>query len=672
MSMRWLVLVCAALLVNGCHSPPLQSIDQTVADFASRPYDVAPVAAPKLRDPQPPANGAAPGATNPNPNPSQATPVSPPPSGNVIRTSYTQVEGATPGQVAPTIRKFELKIPEEIPGSETPLVTLPGEPGEREAAVARLFPQLPPLPEEPVPLPGPSGRPYTLDDLQRLAAANSPALRQAASDVEAARGTMIQAGTYPNPTIGYEVGPNNNNTATGTYAYFFDQVVKTGGKLTLQSTAARMDLRNAELALRRARSDLATQVRTAYYSVVVAQETVRVTKALARYTDEIFRLQTDLLGGNFAASHEPAALRAQAFLIRLGYKQAIASYVYAWKQLVAAIGLRQMPLSEVDGQVDRLIPYYDYDAVLAHVLRNHTDVITARYALQKARYNLKLAQVTPVPDVEVRGDVWKETTILPKQTFLAATVSIPFPIWDRNRGNIMAAEAALVRASEGPHQVEVNLTTGLATAYTTYKTNLAALEYYRRYVLPDQVRYYRGVFERRRIDPNASFGDLVTAQQTLVTDVTAYLAILGQLWTSVVGVADYLQTSDLYQLARPMELPPLPDLEALHPRPCPHPQLVCPPVRVVPVSTAASRAGSGVTGPAAPIRPLTLDQWIARPLETAVAYLSRNSANPGRSPSLPDGLPPLPASTALATPPVGPPYNSSTTDLSRRPGAASL
>ena len=58
-----------------------------------------------------------------------------------------------------------------------------------------------------------------------------------------------------------------------------------------------------------------------------------------------------------------------------------------------------------------------------------------------------------------------------------------------------------------------------------------------------------------RIDPNAAFGDLVQAQQTLVADVTAYLGILGSLWTSVVGVADFLQTDDLFQLGKPMELP---------------------------------------------------------------------------------------------------------------------
>jgi hypothetical protein len=131
-----------------------------------------------------------------------------------------------------------------------------------------------------------------------------------------------------------------------------------------------------------------------------------------------------------------------------------------------------------------------------------------------------------------------------------------------------------MRASEEPHRVEESLTTTLATAYTGYKNNLDALEYYRKFILPDQVRYYRGVFDRRQIDPSAAFGDLVTAQQTLVTDVTSYLGILGSLWMSVVSVADLLQTDDLFQLGQPLAVPALPDLEGLSSWPCCH---ECPP-----------------------------------------------------------------------------------------------
>ena len=186
-------------------------------------------------------------------------------------------------------------------------------------------------------------------------------------------------------------------------------------------------------------------------------------------------------------------------------------------------------------------------------------------------YTLKLARVTPIPDVEVRGDIFKEHMIQPFQNYFMLSLSVPFPIWDQNIGNIRAAAAAKVRAAEGPHAVEVSLTTNLAAAYATYMSNLYSMDYYRRNILPDQVRYYRGVFERRRVDPGAAFGDLVQAQQTLAADVTTYLGILNSLWTSVVSVADFLQTDDLFQLGKPVELPRLPDLGTLHAWPCPHP-----------------------------------------------------------------------------------------------------
>jgi cobalt-zinc-cadmium efflux system outer membrane protein len=715
MSMREPALVCVILLMSGCHTPPLQTIDESVAALVNHPFDVAPAPSLKPVDAQPPPEGATPAADAPSQDASRplpppadtSSPFGAPPApapkpadvpprtdgvapraattsrgvpgsqsrpDDDVRTSFTQIDRAPPGQAPAQLRKFELMIPKEIPGAEIPLVKLPDDPAGRGAATARLFPQLPPLPEEPVPLPGPDGRAYTLADLQKLAAANSPTLRQAAADVEAARGLMQQAGLYPNPIVGFEAGPNANNTATGTQGIFIDQVIVTGGKLKLQVASAQMNLRNAELALKRARFDLATLIRGDYYTLLVAKETLRVNKGLANFTDEIFRLQADLLGGGFAASHEPAALRSQAFVVRLGYKQAIASYVYAWKELVSDMGLKQLPLSAVEGEVDRLIPYYDYDAALAHVLRNHTDVLTARSTLDGARYNLKLARVVPVPNVDVRGDLWKENTIIPFQNFHTIQISSPLAIWDRNQGNIRAFSSALVRAAEGPHQVEVALTTGFATAYASYKTNLAAVEYYRSTILPDQVRYYRGVFERRKIDPGVAFGDLVQAQQVLVTDVNAYLGVLGSLWTSVVGVANYLQTDDLFQLGSPLELPQLPDFDAMHPLPCPHPLAACPPTAVQPSPTPISNASA--TTPPAPTPPLRTGRTLAIPEATWVAAWFSPTTDPGQPADnlerrLPGLEPPPGAASPAAVPPISRPSDPPVPDLSRRSSAAS-
>jgi cobalt-zinc-cadmium efflux system outer membrane protein len=585
MSVRRLLALSSLLFLGGCLYHVRERADEVVCALAAQPFDL-----------QPPAETKSPAAAS-SPDPARKTEDAPLPATDVQTTTLMQATQKASGGRP----RIELTIPPEIPGSETRRLQVPSEAEAKRRELERIFPDLPPLPAEPIPRQGPDGQPYTLAALQQIAAANSPQLRQAASDVAAARGNLIQARAYPNPTTGWSVQPSNDGSTASVQGPFIDQRIKFFGKLKLSSAAAEMDLRNAELALRRARSDLATAVRNAYYAVLVAKETVRVSRGLAHFTDEIYRLQARLAQGGFAAPYEPAALRAQAYLTRLSYKQAIQTYIYSWEQLVAAIGLRQLPLTEVAGRIDALIPYFDYDTIRDYALRNHTDVLTALNGLNKARYNLKQAQITPYPDVDVNLALLKEYALAPKQFVHTVTIGLPLPVWDQNKGAIIAAEAALMRASEEPHRVEESLTTTLATAYTGYKNNLEALEYYRKFILPDQVRYYRGVFDRRQIDPAAAFGDLVTAQQTLVTNVTSYLAILGSLWTSVVSVADVLQTDDLFQLGQPLEVPPLPDLESLPAWPCCH---ECPPAGAEPnrqCSPCPPAAVPAASMPASPV-----------------------------------------------------------------------
>src|ERR1700721_7317 len=104
------------------------------------------------------------------------------------------------------------------------------------------------------PLPDQLQTPAT--NFQPTAAENSPPPRQAASDVQAARGNLIQTATYANPNFSLQAQPSNNSSTSGAFGFTVDQVVQTGGKMRLQTAAAQKAVDNAELALRRARSDL--------------------------------------------------------------------------------------------------------------------------------------------------------------------------------------------------------------------------------------------------------------------------------------------------------------------------------------------------------------------------------------------------------------------------------
>jgi cobalt-zinc-cadmium efflux system outer membrane protein len=454
-------------------------------------------------------------------------------------------------------------VPPGIPGADAPPISkFPEDPEQKKLAIKKLYPPLPPAPKMRPAAPGPEGRPMTLADLQRLAAQYSPAIKSAEAAVEAAKGAAKQAGAYPNPTFFFE----QDTVGTGPAGYEglgFNQLFKSANKLKLQQAAAVMDLLNARLALKRAYTDLAYQVRANYFNVMVALEGVKINEALNVFANNIYRVQVDLVEGAEAAAYEPMQLRPLALQARSNLIQAQNQYLASWKQLAATLGLRAMPPTELVGRVDMPVPVFDYDRMLTHVLANHTDVLAAVNSIQKARFNLGFAKVTPIPDVGLNFLVQKDTTAPPNTFVHSLQVSVPVPVWDQNQGNIKQAEGLLSQALAGPELARNALTNSLADAFNRYQTNRENVEVALQQVR-DQVRAYVSLYERRWSLPGqVGFGDQVTAQQTLAVYIAAYVAALGAQWTAVNDVANLLQTDDLFQSGQRQDMEPVPDLREL-------------------------------------------------------------------------------------------------------------
>jgi cobalt-zinc-cadmium efflux system outer membrane protein len=593
--LRRVPLVLGLALLPGCWLPWHSSIDGQIKALTA---EVERNESYHARDPLPAAPaGAAPLlpdalATLP-PQESTRAPVQ--------QAAYSQPEKAAP----PGARK--LFVPPELPGADAPAIEkLSEEPGEKARQLKALYPPLPPLPATPRPAPGPAGRPLSLADLQSLGKTYSPAVKSAFAAAEAAKGAARQAGAYPNPTFAFEHDTAQTGQA-GYPGFYIDQLIKTGDKLKLQEAAATIDLLNGRVALRRARSDLAYQVRGAYFAVLVARENMRVSEALYRFTNEIYTIQIDMVRtSGLAAGYEPMQLRPLALQARLNFIQARNQYLASWKQLAAVMGLPDMPPSEVEGRVDLPVPVFDYNTVLAR-LERHTDVLTALNNIQKAKYNLELAKVTPLPDVDVRFLVQKDYTTPPFQVVESFQMSVPVPVWDQNKGAIHQADWLLRQASVGPDQARNALINTLADAFNRYETARETVVITQQQVR-DQIRAYRGAYARRQTLPaDVAFGDLVTAEQTLATYIAAYITALGQQWQAVVDVANLLQTDDLFQVAPREDVFPIPDLQ-----PLPPPVIIKPPAApcaVAPETPAAPAATEPASSPAAPrptIVPATL------------------------------------------------------------------
>jgi cobalt-zinc-cadmium efflux system outer membrane protein len=462
--------------------------------------------------------------------------------------------------------RYRVAIPNEIPGASAPPIRVPPYDPEqsnaqRVAALERLYHGLPPLPPRVEPQPGPCGGPMTLAELQAMAIQRSPVVRQAEADVTSAQGAMIQAGTPQNPTAGFE-GDTIGTVHTGGYqGLAVEQLVPTGGKLRLARAAREMDLKNAQVALRRTYFDVYTTVRTNYFATLVAVETLKINRALAEFTDEVYRVQIDRVKAGEAAPYEPMQVRVLAFQAHAAVVQSTNAYLSSWRQLAAALCAPDMPPTQLAGDIGMPVPNIAYQVAWCWIMEHHSKLMMARNSVCGAQFALTLARRTPwVPDLDISGTVQRDFTTLPDQPWVySLKSSVPLPFWDQNHGNILAAEGALAHANHGYALARDSLASTLADAYARYDTNKITVDYYRRDIIGDQVQSWRGLWERHQEDPDAvQFTDVVSAQQTLAQTIGTYAQTLGAQWQAVVDLADLMEVDDLFQIGTvevPEQLP---------------------------------------------------------------------------------------------------------------------
>jgi outer membrane protein TolC len=107
----------------------------------------------------------------------------------------------------------------------------------------------------------------------------------------------------------------------------------------------------------------------------------------------------------------------------------------------------------------------------------------------------------------------------------------------------------VVQASQQIQVTRNELIASLAEVYGRYESNRLLAESFQSDALRDQVRAYRGVYQRYLADPSSvSFNDVIVAQQTVATVLGQYLDILQAQWQSLVDLGELLQVDDLLEL----------------------------------------------------------------------------------------------------------------------------
>jgi cobalt-zinc-cadmium efflux system outer membrane protein len=122
--------------------------------------------------------------------------------------------------------------------------------------------------------------------------------------------------------------------------------------------------------------------------------------------------------------------------------------------------------------------------------------------------------------------------------FLEAGAALP--VFNRNQGNIIAAQADVGRSVADARQVELRLVERLTTAFQRYENAQRQVKLYEQDILPRARAVFEQVqqlFERR----GERFFDVLDAQRTLSQARLDYVDALGELWKAVSEIEGLLQ-----------------------------------------------------------------------------------------------------------------------------------
>jgi cobalt-zinc-cadmium efflux system outer membrane protein len=383
-----------------------------------------------------------------------------------------------------------------------------------------------------------TGTPGTLGltDLLRLALEENPALRQSGLEIEAAQGRAVQAGLYPNPTVsvtGEEIGKRGG---VQTFPLISQEIV-TAGKRGLSRSVAEREVDQAQLALLRQRYALFTTVRQGYFEVLTIQRRIEVLDELVKLAAQSYENAQKLFKQQQIAELDLLPFQVERERLQSDSEAVRREHAAAWGRLSASVGVPDLPPTPLTGSLEAAPPDYIFESARAAMLEVHPDIRSAQVGITRAQLALRRAEVERIPNVTLAGGYSRNFNDRENQA--TYQVSVPLPVWNRNQGNIRAAQAELGRAIQEVTRVQNDLTGRLWTAYGQYSAARQRAERYRTAILPSATRAYRlsqeafrgGQFEYLRV---------LQAQRAAAEANLEYIRALGEAWRAASDIAGLL------------------------------------------------------------------------------------------------------------------------------------
>ena len=334
--------------------------------------------------------------------------------------------------------------------------------------------------------------PLGLADLIQLAIKNNPALTAQRYTVETAEGRRRQAGSMPNPRLEFSNTSNSFLSNGGEYSRSIglSQDIPVGGRLGAQEDVADAGLRLTIANLRQTEAVLASQVAMSYYRLLVLKRQIATRDALIGVDQKLLDVTTARMQvGEVSpldvstAELETERLKEQQALLQNQYDAELANL----NQLLGRPARMPLVLADTLHQDDTL---GNLGELQKQALKERADLQAAQFESEQAQAQVSLSRSERWEDWSVgvsSGQSRLDVTGAPPQATeheIGVTLSIPLPLWNRNKGNVAASLSQGQQADANVTALKLQVQNEVATAFSQLQRLTDVAARYRDRLLP--------------------------------------------------------------------------------------------------------------------------------------------------------------------------------------------
>lgn len=361
----------------------------------------------------------------------------------------------------------------------------------------------------------------TLSAAIDLALTFNPELSAAANELRAFEGTVIQAGILPNPEISTSV-EDTQNKASRTTTIQLSQRIELGGKRSARIASAERgrDVATADLAAKRL--DVRASVTGAFFDVLVAQERIQQADDLLGLARRVTLAASRRVSAGKISPVEETKARVAEASARVELNQAQRELAAARKRLAASWGSSTPRFGQVEGRTDSLPPLLSSEEIAGR-LSASPSLLRARHEAERFAALADLERTRRVPDLTVSLGSKTSEELGRSQTIVG--ISIPFPIFDRNQGNVLEAQRRADKARDELGATEVRLGANVTQNEERLKALIVEAETLQAEIVPGARSAYEAASKGFELG-KFSFLEVLDAQRTFFQVRAQYLRSL--------------------------------------------------------------------------------------------------------------------------------------------------